>query len=261
MVSCACPPRPTSRPRVGAPDARYARAVPFEIIPALDVAAGRLCRLTADDPVPIGSHGGDAEAAAAAFVASGARRLHFVDVDLAMTGVAGNLDLLSAIAALGVPVQASGGVRAAADADRFLSAGADRVVLGSAALADRGATEEVLARFGDRLCVGIEADGPTIRPRRRGVELPLWETLTWLAGADVRRFVFTEVGRVGELRGPDLDGIWALATHTGKPVLASGGIRGLEDLRAIAGLGVEGAIVGRALHEGLDLRETLRALA
>jgi phosphoribosylanthranilate isomerase len=81
----------------------------------------------------------------------------------------------------------------------------------------------------------------------------------WLAALDVPRYVFTEVGRVGALSGPDLDGIWALATHTERPVLASGGIRSLEDLRAVAGLGgsVEGAIVGRALHEGLDVAAAL----
>jgi phosphoribosylformimino-5-aminoimidazole carboxamide ribonucleotide (ProFAR) isomerase len=88
----------------------------------------------------------------------------------------------------------------------------------------------------------------------------LWETLVWLGGLDVRRYLFTEVRRVGELAGPDLDGIWALATHVARPVLAAGGIRSVDDLRAVAGLGgdVEGAIVGRALHVGLDLREALR---
>jgi phosphoribosylformimino-5-aminoimidazole carboxamide ribotide isomerase len=87
--------------------------------------------------------------------------------------------------------------------------------------------------------------------------------LQWLIRLDVRRFLFTEVGRVGELGGPDLDGIWALARHTGGPVLASGGIRDLEDLKAVAklGAGVEGAVVGRALYEGgLDLAAAIAAL-
>jgi phosphoribosylformimino-5-aminoimidazole carboxamide ribonucleotide (ProFAR) isomerase len=195
-------------------------------------------------------------------VASGATRLHFVDVDLARTGVAANLDHLRAIATLGVPVQASGGVTSAEQIDAFISAGADRVVLGSAALASRVAAERSIASFQDRLCVGIEASGPTIRPRGAGSELPLWDTLLWLGELDVSRYVFTEVDRVGELAGPDLDGIWALATHTGKPVVASGGIRSIDDLTAVAGLDgtVEGAVVGRALHEGLDLAEALRAV-
>lgn len=207
-------------------------------------------------------YGGDPVAAAAAFVGAGAARLHFVDVDLANTGQPGNLERLREVAALGVPVQASGGVTSASQVDGLLSSGADRVVLGSAALASREETERLLLGLGDRLCVGIEATGPTIRPRGRGRELPLWETLVWLRELDVRRYVFTEVGRAGELAGPDLDGIWALATHTEKPVIASGGIRSIEDLSAVAGLGpgVEGAIVGRALHEGLDLAAALEAV-
>jgi phosphoribosylformimino-5-aminoimidazole carboxamide ribonucleotide (ProFAR) isomerase len=155
-------------------------------------------------------------------------------------------------------------VTSASQVDALLSAGATRVVLGSAALAYRDATRDLMGAMGERLVVAIEAEGPTIRPRGRGGrELPLWDTLQWLAELDVARFLFVEVGRVGEMAGPDLDGIWALATHTGRPVLASGGIRHLEDLRAIAGLGpgVEGAVVGRALYEGdLDLATAIAAL-
>lgn len=235
----------------------------FEVIPALDVARGRLVRMSGTTTVPIAAFGGEPLAAARAFVEAGAVRLHVVDVDLATTGEPGNRDTLTSVAGLGVPVQASGGVTSASQFDALLSAGADRVVLGSAALGNREAAERIVRSYGDRLCVGIEADGPTIRPRGAGHELALWDTLVWLASLDVARYVFTEVGRVGELAGPDLDGIWALATHTERPVLAAGGIRSVEDVRAIAALGgtVEGAIVGRALHEGLDLAETLRVTA
>lgn len=235
----------------------------FEVIPAIDVAGARLSRLTSDGTVAVEAFAGDPLTAAAAFVQAGAARLHFVDLDLAQAGEPRNLDVLTEVAGLGVPVQASGGVTSATHVDRLLSAGADRVVLGSAALAHRRATEQIVAATGDRLCVGIEADGPVIRPRGGGGELPLWETLVWLHDLEVRRFVFTEVGRVGGMAGPDLDGIWAMATQTGGPILASGGIRDVADLRAVAGLGeaVEGAIVGRALQEGLDLREALHAIA
>jgi phosphoribosylformimino-5-aminoimidazole carboxamide ribonucleotide (ProFAR) isomerase len=137
-------------------------------------------------------------------------------------------------------------------------------VLGSAALTYREATAALVAELGAAVVVGIEADGPTIRPRGRGGELSLWETLQWLATLEVPRYLFTEIGRVGALSGPDLDGIWALATHTGRPVLAAGGIASLEDLHTVAGLGgtVEGAIVGRALHDGrLDLAAAIAAVA
>ena len=236
----------------------------FEVIPALDVAGGRLVRTSGTTTVPIAAFGGDPLAAARAFVEAGAVRLHVVDVDLATTGEPGNLDVVGSVAGLEVPVQASGGVTTASQIDALLSAGANRVVLGSAALADREAAEGIVRSHGERLCIGIEADGPTIRPRGpTGRELPLWDTLLWLASLDVARYVFTEVGRVGELAGPDLDGIWAMSTHTERPVLAAGGIRSVEDVREVAALGgtVEGAIVGRALYEGLDLAEALRATA
>jgi phosphoribosylformimino-5-aminoimidazole carboxamide ribonucleotide (ProFAR) isomerase len=234
--------------------------VAFEVIPAIDVAGGRLVRLSVEGVAPVEAFGGDPVAAATAFVEAGAGRLHVVDVDLAETGAAANLEVLRTVAGLGVPVQASGGVVGAAQVEDLLAAGASRVVLGSAALGEREEVERLVAGLGERLCVGVEADGAEIRPRGAGPVLPLWDTLVWLGDLEVPRFVFTEVARVGGLAGPDLDGIWALATHTGRPVLAAGGIRSLDDLRAVADLGgtVEGAIVGRALHEGLDPAEALR---
>lgn len=235
----------------------------LEVIPAIDVSAGRLARATDGGADRLDAFGGDPLAAAATFVRAGARWLHVVDLDLAVSGRAENLGVLRAIAGLGPPVQASGGVTTEPVAGQLLEAGAARVVVGSAALADRAAAERLVGALGDAAAIGIEADGPTIRPRAGGGRaLPLWETLQWLGDIDVRRFVFTEVGRVAALGGPDLDGIWAIASHTGKPVIASGGIRGPDDLRAIAALdpSIEGAIVGRALYEGLDLAAAIRAV-
>ncbi len=234
----------------------------FEVIPAIDVSGGRLVRMSGPGVEPVDAFGGDPVGAAEAYVAAGASRLHVVDVDLAVSREIRNVDVGARVAAAGVPVQASGGVTDVAQVDTFLEAGADRVVLGSAALAAPGNVRLVVGSHGDRVLVAIEADGAVIRPRGGGGELPMWDTLQWLTELPVPRFLFTEVGRVSTLEGPDLDGVWALATHTGRPVLASGGIRGVEDLRALAALGgsVEGAIVGRALHEGLDLREAMAAV-
>ena len=235
----------------------------FEVIPAIDVAGGRLVRLVAGATEPVAAFGGDPLVAARAYVEAGAERLHVVDVDLATSSRPGNLEVVGSIADLGVAVQASGGVTSQGHVETLLEAGAGRVVLGSGALAFRDAVETLIATFGDRLCLGIEADGPTIRPRGGGVELPLWDTLVWLNELAVPRYVFTEVGRVSSLEGPDLDGVWALASHTGRPVLASGGVRSIEDVRSVMRLGgsVDGVIVGRALHEGLDLAAAIRATA
>jgi phosphoribosylformimino-5-aminoimidazole carboxamide ribotide isomerase len=236
----------------------------FEVIPAIDVSTGRLSRLVGGRPEPVGAFGGDPIVAAVAFVEAGARSVHFVDIDLALTGQPVNVSVLTAVAGLGVRVQASGGFRTAGQIEGALEAGASRVVLGSAALADREVAGELIARVGKRLVVGIETEKGRIVPRGwDSVELPLDDTLEWLAGLPVERFLHTQVGRVGGLQGPDVAGITHLSSLTGRPVLAAGGIRGISDLRALASLGpcVEGAVVGRALHEGLDLRAALAAVA
>ena len=235
----------------------------LEVIPGLDVSRGRLVRIVPRGTEPVDAFGGDPVAAATAFVEAGARHLHVVDLDLAVSGRVENANAVASLSSLGVPVQASGGVRNAEQADELLAAGASRVVLGSSGLAHREGVEALVRRLGDALVIGIEADGPVMRPRGTGDELPMPDTVAWLATVPVRRFLFTEVGRVGGLAGPDLDGMWAFAGHSAAPVLVAGGIRGIEDLRSIAALGgpIEGAIVGRALYEGTDLRETISALA
>ena len=131
------------------------------------------------------------------------------------------------------------------------------------------------AEMADRLVAALRAHGFEVAIDRRDLEfgekwqaelaefVRLWDTVVWLATVPVRRFLFTEVGRVGGLAGPDLDGMWAFAGHSAAPVVVAGGIRGVEDLRAIAALGgpIEGAIVGSALYEGVDLAEAIAALA
>ena len=235
----------------------------LEVIPALDVAGGRLVHVLGNGEVAATSFGADPLSAATAFLDAGATRLHVVDVDLARSGEVGNADVLGAVCGLGVPVQASGGVRTAEQVDALLARGSERVVLGSAALHDRDGAGALVRRFGDRLVVGIEADGHTVRPRGTDLELPLRDLLVWLAGLEVRRYLFTEVGRAGGLEGPDLDSIGAFAESSRVPVLVAGGIRGVDDLRAVAELGgrIEGAVIGRALYEGLDLRDAIAAVA
>lgn len=237
----------------------------IDVIPAIDVAGGRLARFEGGGHRPVDAFGGDPLTAARTFAEAGARWAHVVDMDLASTGRPGNAEVVRGVADLGLRVQASGGVSTLEQVEALLGSGAERVVLGSAALGDREATAEIVSSAGEALVVAVEADGPTIRPRGGGgAELPLWDTLQWLAEVRVPRLLFVEVGRVGRLEGPDLDGIWAIATHTGRPVIASGGIRDLEDLQAIAALGpaVEGAVVGRALYEGaLDLARAIAAVA
>jgi phosphoribosylformimino-5-aminoimidazole carboxamide ribonucleotide (ProFAR) isomerase len=227
----------------------------FEVLPALDVAGGRLVHLTPEGRIPIDAFGGDPFAAAVAMVEAGATWLHVVDMDLAFHGEARNLEIVTAIASLRAHVQAAGGVRSEEDARALRSAGAARVVLGSAALADEELTRTLLASEGRSLVVGIEVgDDGRIRSRGRDpVDLPLMETLGWVAAAGAPAFLVTAVARVGSTIGPDVEAVRRVV-RAGRPVLAAGGIRNLEDLRALRAAGAAGAVVGRAALEGnLDL--------
>lgn len=221
---------------------------------SVDLAGGRLVRLRGRKVELVEAFGGDPVAAVRSFVEAGVGWVHVVDVDLALTGEAQNLAVLERIAGLGVRVQASGGIVTLPAATAALEAGAARVVLGSAALADRAATTRLVEQMGERLVVGLEVKGDRIRPRGAvDMELPLAESLAWLASVEVSRFLVTAVTRVGGLGGPDLAAILTVRA-LGRPVLAAGGIASIEDLWAVAETGAAGAVVGRAALEGaLDL--------
>jgi phosphoribosylformimino-5-aminoimidazole carboxamide ribonucleotide (ProFAR) isomerase len=233
---------------------RPGSAAGFDVLFSIDVASGRLARLGGSGVGSVDAFGGDPLAAARSFVEAGARWIHVVDVDLALTGEPRNIGLLERIALLDVRVQASGGIATMEAAAAALEAGAERVVLGSAALADRATVSRLTGEMGERLVVGLEVEGDRIRPRgARRLDLPLAETLEWLGTTGAARFVVTAVTRVGSLGGPDLPAIGAVCS-LGRPVLAAGGIASIEDLRSVADAGAAGAIVGTAALEGaLDL--------
>ena len=239
--------------------------MPFEVIPAIDVSGGRLARLEAGAIVPVEAFDGDPVAAAETFIEQGARRLHVVDLDLAFTGTPRNLQTISLLAVMDAHIQASGGVETEEHVAELANAGADRVVLGSAALAGRTLVERVVGRFGERIVVAVEESRGRIRPRgRASVDLPLEETVDWLAGTDAARYLHVAVDRVSGLGGPDLDGLSRLASRLRRPLLASGGIASAEDVARVASLGpsVQGAVLGRVLFEGgLTVREAVRAAA
>ncbi len=232
----------------------------FEVIPAIDVSGGRLGRLHSGGVVPIAAFGGDPMAAAQAFLAGGARWLHVVDLDLALTGVPRNLAVVEAIAGMGARVQASGGIARLADVDAALQAGASRVVLGSGVLASGWLPAALTGPLADRLVLGLEVEGAAVRPRgRTAAEWPLDEILGRLAAAPPRRALVTAVARVGAMAGPDLATIRAVARSLDAPVLAAGGIATPDHIAELAALPVEGAIVGRALYEGARYEEFVSA--
>ena len=233
--------------------------MPFTVLPAIDVSEGRLALLTADGPAPTDAFDGDPLAAATAFVAAGARWLHVVDMDLAFRGTLANGEVIAALAAIpGTRVEASGGVRTAAQVEALRALGASRVVVASAALADEEAVTEIIERSrpGETV-LGIEVADGRIRARGAPVDLELTSTLGWLRAAGAERLLVTAVDRVATVEGPDT-ALVRRAVRAGLPVLAAGGIRSLADLEAVRAAGADGAVVGRSALEGsLDLAEAL----
>ena len=223
------------------------------LLPAIDVVDGQAVRLRQGEAGSETVYGAPVEVAAD-FVAAGAQWIHLVDLDAAF-GRGSNLDLLrQIIAQVPINVELSGGIRDQASLEAALECGARRVNLGTAALEDPEWTERAIAQFGDRVAVGLDVRGETLAARgwtREGGNL--WEVLARLDAAGCARYVVTDVERDGMLSGPNVELLRAMCARTDAPVIASGGVSSLEDLRTLRGLvgdGVEGAIVGKALYAG-----------
>jgi phosphoribosylformimino-5-aminoimidazole carboxamide ribotide isomerase len=223
------------------------------VIPAVDLLGDEAVRLEKGDYERISIRAGDPEALVARFAALKPPLIHVVDLDGARTGrtrpelVARLVDVAG-----GVPVQASGGIRSPADADALLAVGAARVVVGTAAFAAPGALERFVAVLGERLVVALDARAGrlAIAGWTRDGGLSIDEAAERCATARVARLHCTAIERDGSMSGPDLELLARVGDISGLPIVAAGGIRSEADLVALADLGVEGAVVGRALLEG-----------
>lgn len=225
----------------------------LELLPAVDVADGQAVRLVQGAAGSETAYG-DPLAAALAWQAAGAEWIHLVDLDAAF-GRGSNRELLhQVIAALDVRVELSGGIRDDESLRAAMASGCTRVNLGTAALEDPDWCRAAIAEFGDRVAVGLDVRGTTLAARgwtQEGGDL--WEVLDRLEQDGCARYVVTDVTKDGTLQGPNLDLLREVCRRTDKPVVASGGVSSLADLEAIASLtdvGVEGAIVGKALYAG-----------
>jgi phosphoribosylformimino-5-aminoimidazole carboxamide ribotide isomerase len=229
------------------------------IIPAIDLMGGRCVRLVEGRAETATTVGEDPVAVARRFVAEGAERLHVVDLDGALAGSPRQGAAIAALAAaIPVPIQVGGGLRDLAAVEAALVTGAHWVILGTSAALEPTLLEAVGARWPGRLLVAVDAVDGWVAVRG-------WTTTVPLLAVDLARraraagaaaVVYTDVRRDGTGRGPNLEAVAALAADATVPVLASGGIAGMEDLVQLAGIpGVAGAIVGRALYTGaVDLR-------
>jgi phosphoribosylformimino-5-aminoimidazole carboxamide ribotide isomerase len=241
----------------------------MELFPAIDLRDGAAVRLVQGDFGRQHNYGDPLELARR-YAAGGARWLHVVDLDAARSGVPVNRDTVLAIArAVDLPIQAGGGVRTVSDAEALFAGGVARVVLGTAAVAEPDLLRELTASYPDRVAAGLDhrrAGGElSVSGWERGTGVSLREALTGLASVPLAAVVVTAIERDGMLNGPDLEGLRSALEGTHHTVIASGGVRSADDVRALtrlAGCGrrLGGVIVGKALVDGeLDIEEALAA--
>jgi phosphoribosyl isomerase A len=223
------------------------------LLPAVDVSAGQAVRLVQGEAGTETSYG-DPLDAALAWQAAGAEWIHLVDLDAAF-GRGSNRDLLArVVSVVDVRVEMSGGIRDDESLSAAMATGCARVNLGTAALEDPEWTRRAIAAYGERVAVGLDVRGTTLAARgwtRDGGDL--WEALERLDEDGCARFVVTDVTKDGTLRGPNLDLLREVCRRTSRPVVASGGVSTLADLEALRDLvplGVDSAIVGKALYAG-----------
>ena len=223
------------------------------LLPAVDVADGQAVRLVQGEADSATSFGDPMEAALD-WQRGGADWIHLVDLDAAF-GRGSNREILAEVTGrLDINVELSGGIRDDESLRAALATGCRRVNLGTAALENPDWTARVIEEFGDRIAVGLDVRGTTLAARgwtREGGDL--WETLERLERDGCSRYVVTDVTKDGTLRGPNVELLQQMCERTDKPVIASGGISSLADLKALRALvpdGVEGAIVGKALYAG-----------
>jgi phosphoribosylformimino-5-aminoimidazole carboxamide ribotide isomerase len=226
------------------------------VVPAIDVRAGKVVRLKQGLLREETVYGADPAEAARRWEAEGAARLHLVDLDAAIAGRPQFEDIARVIAAVKIPVEVGGGVRALETAMRYVEeGGADRVIFGTAAVSATGVVEAAARRWPDKIAVALDArDGKVV--------VAGWTETTTVDALDlaervgawgVPRLQYTDVRRDGTLKGPDLSGIETVARRSGLRISAAGGISVLEDLkrlRALADVGVDEVVVGKALYEG-----------
>ena len=237
------------------------------LYPAIDLKDGNCVRLLRGEMEAATVFGADPAAQARAFVDAGCRWLHLVDLNGAFAGHPVNAGAVEAIlAAVDVPVQLGGGIRNRATLEGWLEKGIARVILGTAAVRDPEFVRDAARAFPGRVAVGIDA-------RAGRVAVEGWAQATDLEATDLaRRFedagvaalIYTDIDRDGAMEGPNVSATAALAHAVSIPVIASGGVSSIEDLRALKACGapLDGAISGRALYEGrIDLREAVRLLA
>jgi phosphoribosylformimino-5-aminoimidazole carboxamide ribotide isomerase len=238
----------------------------FEIIPSVDILQGQVVRLRRGEPQAKTVYSSDPVAVAKDWEVQGAVRLHVVDLDGALAGEPSHQEMVTEIIRKAdIPVQVAGGIRSVEAGQRWIANGADRVVFGTAALTDLEVLHECVDAFGSRLVVAPDALGREVRVSgwTEGTGEDVIDAVRRLAAAGVHRLLVTDIGQDGMLTGPNVDLLADVADAAGVPIIASGGVSSVDDLKALARLdGIEGAIVGQALYTGaIELTEAVMEVA
>ncbi|MFH0846978.1 MAG: 1-(5-phosphoribosyl)-5-[(5-phosphoribosylamino)methylideneamino]imidazole-4-carboxamide isomerase [Chloroflexota bacterium] len=236
----------------------------MEIIPAIDIRKGRCVCLYqgdydketvfSDEPVEV----------ALRWQSLGAPRLHIVDLDGAVSGSVVNLALITEIArAALIPIQVGGGIRSLETIEKLLKAEVERVILGTVAVEDPKLVRLACQSFQDSIIVSLDARDGYLATHgwQKDTQVSAVEFAQAMAKLGVRRFIYTDINRDGTLSEPNFSAIFELKNRVNLPVIASGGISSLNHLKILAKLGVEGAIVGKAIYTGdIDYKEALKVL-
>jgi phosphoribosylformimino-5-aminoimidazole carboxamide ribotide isomerase len=240
----------------------------MNLYPAIDLKDGACVRLVQGDMAAATRFNDDPAAQAATFVAAGCRWLHVVDLNGAFAGKPVNEAAVQAILAVTpVPVQLGGGIRDLATIEFWLQAGISRVILGTVAVKNPELVKQACRQFPDRIAVGIDARGGKVAVEgwAETSELEASDLALRFEDIGVAAIIYTDIDRDGRLMGVNVEATAELAQTLSTPVIASGGVAGLEDLRALKQVessGIEGVICGRALYDGrLDLAAAIQLLA
>jgi len=234
------------------------------ILPAIDIKDGRCVRLYQGDYAQVTIFDTDPVRVALRWQDAGASWLHIVDLDGAAQGSPANADLIERIReATTLHIEVGGGMRSLPHIEQLLRLGVDRVILGTVAITDRALLQDALARWGEQIVVGLDArDGwVAISGWRETSQVKAVALAAELSEAGVRRFVYTDIACDGALTGPNLPALKELQYAVSCALIASGGVKSIADLQALAKLGVEGAIVGKAIYTGdVDLAVAIREI-
>lgn len=236
----------------------------MRIYPAIDIRGGKAVRLYKGDFAQETVFGEPAEMAKK-WEAAGGEFLHLVDLDGARAGKSMNLDVVKEIiAAVNIPVELGGGIRTMANIDEVLAAGVQRVILGSVAAKNPALVKEACAKYGDRVVVGIDAKDGIVAVDGWEVSGDVEVTVLAkeMAKAGVKTIIYTDISRDGTLEGVNVEATAQLARESGIKIVASGGVKSIDDVKALLPYekeGIEGVIVGKSIYMGtLDLTEAVK---